>query len=134
MKHNQTAPIGLLTKGEMAAPTPGPSQLTAKGKGKERATATGSTDNVPEQEDMADVGDAGIDNSGGADVNIGDADGASGSGDQRVPVSTTDSSAGVGAATGSTPKSLLQQMRLNLPTLQETGEHSFKTTPYTNYG
>jgi hypothetical protein len=131
MKHKQNAPISLMTKGEMVAPTPGPSQPTDKGKGKETATATGSTGNLPEQEDMAGGGDAGDDDFGGADVSIGHADGASGSGVERVPVSTVDSSVGVGAATGSTPESLLQQMRLNLPTLQETGEYSFKTTSYT---
>jgi hypothetical protein len=96
MKHKQNTPISLISKGEMAAPTPGPSQLTDKGKGKETAMATGSTGNVPEQEDMVGVGDAGTNDSGGADVSIGHADGASGSGGERVPVSTMDLSVGAG--------------------------------------
>jgi hypothetical protein len=151
MKHNQNAFISLTTKAAPGSPTPGPSQLTDKGKGKETATATATdstgdvpgpsrltdkgkgkatavatatdgTGDVPENEEMAGVDDADYDNSGMADVNMEDAGGASGSGGERVPVSTMDSLVGAGAATGSTPQSLLQQMRLNLPTLQETSE------------
>jgi len=85
----------------------------------------------------AQVGDTGLHDSAGAKADIGatlGGDGPSGSGQEMVLARTMDLAVGdagvVGVATHMTPSSLPKQLRSTLPTFNQSGECSFKTTFY----